>query len=401
MHRDIGELRAAADKARMRFKRSHRRFRRARRAARRIVSASLPGQLADISSRLDDLYTAHRVKRRKPTVGFAIELSRVLDEECDSSTVRARAVDPKRLAIAREIAELICRFVNERERIVDGLVTADRELAQRRERRYERAKRRLSRGIARQQATKDAEERAARFREEVEREAAMERAAADARRLVQERAVVSRQQIRDVADRRKIQYLVHFTPIANLALILRHGLLPRTVMNRHVPRIPFVEVDQFRYDGEHSRVSASVSFPNWKMFFKKRNDPSLPAPWVVLVIKASVLWERECLFVKTNAAKSGGALDDARAKGHSADALEEMFTATHAARKQSMYANWTTDPQAEVLVHQGVPVDYFAGVVVSDETVRLLAMEVVDQAGLALEVKAFPPFFKSRPDHWD
>lgn len=401
MHKDIAELRDAADKARLRFKRSYRRFRRSRRAARRVVLTTLPGQLAEFSSRLNALYIAHRVKRRKPTVSFAIELSRILDEECDITTVRKCAVDPKRLAIAREIAELICRFVNERERIVDGMVAADRELAQRREQRFARAKRRLDKAVAREQARKEAEERAARFREEAERLAAMELAAADAKRRAEERAAVRRQEIKDAAERRKIQYLVHFTPIANLASILRHGLLPRAVMDQRVPRIPFVEVDQFRYDGEHSRVSASVTFPNWKMFWTKRNDPSLPAPWVVLVIKASVLWDRDCLFVRTNAAKSGGALEDARAKGHSADAFEEMFAASHVPRKRSTQENWTTDPQAEVLVQQGVPVDYFAGVVVGDEAVGSSARAVVNQAGLDLTVKAFPLFFKTRPDHWD
>jgi len=78
-----------------------------------------------------------------------------------------------------------------------------------------------------------------------------------------------------------------------------------------------------------------------------------------------------------------------------------MFAGSHVPRKRSTQENWTTDPQAEVLVQQGVPIDYFAGVVVGDEAVGSSARAVVDQTGLNLTVKAFPPFFKTRPDHWD
>jgi len=105
--------------------------------------------------------------------------------------------------------------------------------------------------------------------------------------------------IRTFAEQLQIPYLVHFTRWENIDGIFQDGLCPKILLED----LPYEVVinDELRLDGHVDSVSLSIAFPNYKMFYRYRNnDPS--QSWAVLALSPSVLWEYECAFCTSNAA---------------------------------------------------------------------------------------------------
>ena len=80
---------------------------------------------------------------------------------------------------------------------------------------------------------------------------------------------------------RRIEKLVHFTNIENLASILKIGLLPRKTLEEQ--NINFVYSDESRIEGRKDCICLSVEYPNNKMLFKKYNTIG---EYVVLILNA-------------------------------------------------------------------------------------------------------------------
>ena len=144
---------------------------------------------------------------------------------------------------------------------------------------------------------------------------------------------------------------MHFTPIGNVESILRHGLQSRNALVGQ----EFVFTDERRSDGWLDWISVSVSFPNYKMFYAKRNSLNDVDDWAIVLIKSDVLWDLDCKFILTNAASFGIQMfrDD---KWSSAEAFENMFN--YAEHRIGIPDCYTTDPQAEVMIKDGVPRRY-------------------------------------------
>src|SRR5436190_20996431 len=107
-----------------------------------------------------------------------------------------------------------------------------------------------------------------------------------------------RNAIRTYCAARRIDTLVHFTRLENLAGILADGILPRATLETASRRVIFN--DDIRTDGHKEAACLSVSFPNYKMFYKYRSADQT-ATWTVLLIQAEVLWELDCAFCWANA----------------------------------------------------------------------------------------------------
>ncbi|MFQ2244132.1 DarT ssDNA thymidine ADP-ribosyltransferase family protein [Aeromonas enteropelogenes] len=97
----------------------------------------------------------------------------------------------------------------------------------------------------------------------------------------------------------EVPYLVHFTRVTNLPSILQHGIYPISRVHE-IGTIPDVN-DTLRLDGHTDATSLSIAFPNYRMFWRYRQD-NPDVDWVVLAINPSVLWTKNCAFCRFNAA---------------------------------------------------------------------------------------------------
>ncbi|MBI3728693.1 MAG: DUF4433 domain-containing protein [Burkholderiales bacterium] len=200
--------------------------------------------------------------------------------------------------------------------------------------------------------------------------------------------------IREYAEERGISYLTHFTRLENLKSILEHGLILRNQLGSHSGN---VFNDRFRLDGTNA-VCTSISFPNYKMFYRLRMEHT-NVHWVVVAIHVSALWELPCAFCSANAASSSVtsiSLD----QRSSLNALKNMFSDFEQKKRSELNIpnNYPTNPQAEVLMLNGVPKKYILGVAVDSSKVE----EVLKKRFVGLQVLNTKRYFKPREDysHW-
>jgi hypothetical protein len=165
------------------------------------------------------------------------------------------------------------------------------------------------------------------------------------RRPLSRSSLSNRALIRAQVEALGIPHLVHFTRCENLPSILRHGLL--SVTDCAALGVQEIRNDPLRLDTNLDGISLSVSCPNYRMFYKQRqNDPT--ADWAILLLSTSILWDKRCGFYRHNAA-------DARMRNlprsevtHS-DALGAMFGSKEQEREDWLLAYDPTDPQAEIM----------------------------------------------------
>lgn len=180
--------------------------------------------------------------------------------------------------------------------------------------------------------------------------------------------------IQQLCQQKNIKTLVHFTRIENLASILQHGLLGRETLSYFDSDYFSVFNDEQRIDGCEDAVCLSISFPNYRMFYRYRlENPEVE--WAVLLIKPDVLWELDCAFCITNAASNPVRhipLNDRRKP----EAMESMFSSDIAQREElNIPNNYPTDPQAEVLVLENIPAQYITEVHFDSEACRRAFVE--------------------------
>jgi hypothetical protein len=205
-----------------------------------------------------------------------------------------------------------------------------------------------------------------------------------------------RDAIRAYCAARHIDTLVHFTRLENLAGILADGILPRSALERQARR--FLVNDDIRTDGHKDAVCLSISFPNYKMFYKYRLADQ-GATWVVVLIRADVLWELDCAFCWANAACAAisrvplAVLNDL-------SSLEKMFAdqceVSGISRPACAIPDcYPTNPQAEVLTISKVPLSYVTAACFKDHASRS-KFQTPHSLRLVIDVK--PPFFSARSD---
>ena len=169
---------------------------------------------------------------------------------------------------------------------------------------------------------------------------------------------------------RHITNLVHFTPADNLESILENGMLSRNYMDDI--KLDYWYTDENRIDGKLDYISNSITFPNYKMFWRKRHEGK-PIDWIVLSIDSDILIDKfDSEFYRKNAAAN----DPLKHKYEptSNEAFEFMFYPED--RDPDIPANYTTDPQAEVLIPDNIDTSYITCIdtEVSNAKVRSLAL---------------------------
>ena len=169
-------------------------------------------------------------------------------------------------------------------------------------------------------------------------------------------------EIRGIAKDRQVDVLCHFTRIENLQSILQMGLRGRSHLRR--ARIPFCTIDFNRIDNCQEAVSLSVSFPNYRMFYSKReffrkSEGVYWSQWVVLLLEARLLWELNCSFCQQNAAHESVRNVPLEKRRNSLE-FENFFYDFEGVNRLDLGIprNYPTNPQAEVLVFDHIPISY-------------------------------------------
>lgn len=166
-----------------------------------------------------------------------------------------------------------------------------------------------------------------------------------------------------IVKEKGIEHLVHFTNFVNLKSILENGLVSVDYQKKH--NISAHINDPQRLDGHTDAVSLSISFPNYKMFYKVRKDNE-GEKWAVLLLEPSIIWEKECAFNKHNAASNESRKLDLEDR-KSIEAFLAMFSDDELRSKLGLPDNYTTDPQAEILVFDKIEPEYIKAIVVENE----------------------------------
>lgn len=205
-----------------------------------------------------------------------------------------------------------------------------------------------------------------------------------------------RKAIRAYCAARRINTLVHFTRLENLSAILVDGILPRLALEGQARRVIFN--DDIRTDGHKDAVCFSIGFPNYRMFYKYRSADQA-ATWVVLLIRADVLWELECAFCWANAACTAinrlplAVLKDSSSLAKMfADQCESMGISRAACGIPDCYP---TNPQAEVLAFSRVPLSYVTAACFRDQASR---SRFPTPGGTHIVVDVKPAYFNARSD---
>lgn len=176
--------------------------------------------------------------------------------------------------------------------------------------------------------------------------------------------------MKELVKKLDIQLVVHFTRLKNLKSILEHGLKSRKFLEDNNSDSTFN--DQYRYDRCKDAICCSITHPNYKMFYKYRQE-NPEEEWVVIGIKKRIIWKNDCAFSVENAASNSVTkipIDDRKGK----KAFKKLFkedSSRPTREKLGISDSYPTNPQAEILVFDDIrPKDIFGVVFQSNDRVK-------------------------------
>ncbi len=205
-------------------------------------------------------------------------------------------------------------------------------------------------------------------------------------------------QLKKIVEDRDIKWLFHFTRAENIPNIFSYGLL--SVENLEALSIDFYYNDSYRYDKCRNAVCTSIQFPNYKMFYPLRlNNPGVE--WVVLKLDASILYELDCAFCITNAG-SGEVYNIPITERMGAEAFNKLFDdyPSYPLRQQlGISDRCPTNPQAEVLVFNTIPINYIKSVYFKDShTLHKFEEYIPENINATVNSKVF--IYRSDYEYW-
>ncbi len=181
-----------------------------------------------------------------------------------------------------------------------------------------------------------------------------------------------RNNYRNVIAEREIKELIHFTNIKNIRTIKEYGILPRSIVDKKLPNA--IVNDTNRFDGYRNAVCLSVSFPNYKMFYKYQKENEGHS-WAVISLKPELLADfgiKYFYFFPENAAKNSS----------SRCTFDEMFGNSSGCEPEN--------PQAEILAFGTVPSGYIQKIYVrTTEDKRFLEQEINNSIIIEVNAKYF------------
>ncbi|EOU1691243.1 DUF4433 domain-containing protein [Clostridium perfringens] len=171
-------------------------------------------------------------------------------------------------------------------------------------------------------------------------------------------------EIKNFLKSRNITELYHFTRIENLSSILENGIL--SIQSLKSKNIHYLYNDDYRYDNKFNANCLSISFPNYKMFYLARNNK--PGEWCVLTLNSSILYKKPCLFCIQNAA-SNFETNRPDTEKQGLDGLKKLFFDNDYRQSVNLPLQFTTNPQAEVLVLEDIEPSYITSINFKDSDI--------------------------------
>lgn len=163
-------------------------------------------------------------------------------------------------------------------------------------------------------------------------------------------------EIINICRARKINSLVHFTNIKNLTSIIMNGIIP--VMFQDEYKINPEINDINRIDDHLECTSFSIEFPNYRFFYNLR-DKNKDKRFVIIKVNPAVIWNKYRNFCIHNAADSRILAKNKYSLSKSSE-FSKMFSNIGIINRETLNIpdNYTTDPQAEVLIEGHIEVKY-------------------------------------------
>ena len=187
---------------------------------------------------------------------------------------------------------------------------------------------------------------------------------------------------------RGVKSFIHFTPEENLSSILQHGIVSRYTLSSL--QIDAVVPDQDRIDNCLSYSSLSVSFPNYRVMYKKRRYQNLR--FVLLCIDPQIILDlslSDISYLPTNAAnqslpqKIEEYIGFSAAEGIFSETAYNHKTGASCQRSElNIPDNFSTDPQAEVFVRATIKPGYIQEIICEDNIHGQQILDVLCEHGL-------------------
>lgn len=188
-------------------------------------------------------------------------------------------------------------------------------------------------------------------------------------------------ELRKEVNRRRIEYLIHFTPTINLLSIFEQGkLLSRALLEQfdidQTDIFDYIEfTDDIRFD-DKSFINLSIQHPNSFLFnrFQQKTSNETHINWCVLKIDKKYIYYHNTLFSVTNAANSHNKRNIGITGG--VNKFRQMFAETlqivtsYSSRtisRNGLKSKYPTDEQAEVLVKNEISISDIFQVCFKDE----------------------------------
>lgn len=176
------------------------------------------------------------------------------------------------------------------------------------------------------------------------------------------------QLIQQICRERDVKVLMHFTRARNVPSILENGLLSRKDLEVQGYNNATFN-DSSRFDDCRDAICLSVSFPNYQMFYRFRNQ--IHEPWIVICIDVRALWELDCAFCRENAASNDIrriTIEQRKEVSSFASMFSDHVGGGYMARRDQLNIpnHYPTHPQAEVLVFGRIDPSYFQAIHFAD-----------------------------------
>lgn len=175
------------------------------------------------------------------------------------------------------------------------------------------------------------------------------------------------QNFKQDVEKRRITRVVHFTTVTNLIGIIELGsLLSRTILEDLKKEIRYYQpIDILRIDGMRDYICLSIQHPNYHVFQAQQRRYS-QEEWCVIVLDPQVLWWEHTKFAQSNAASTfaigegiGGSWECYQALFKGNVVRTNFYNSRTIQTRKHLKDCYPTDEQAEILVLDEVPFEFF------------------------------------------